>query len=321
MREVALLLVLANLGFLAWGMWIAPQAPAPVATEPAVSEKLQRLVLASEVVKTSTSAGASTEHTREGGAPPGGPPADEPGPASTLDGTASRDGAEGGAPGEDAATTSDVEPVSSAVTTHIFTQDVPADSRPSDVAAAGPAPAITNVALAVPAPMPHCVSLGPFLDLAETAEAAARLRQRGHTPSQRLADSQLWVGHWVYLAPFPTREAAFAAVEKLRAHGIEDLYVEPGGEDANAVSLGLYSDRERAEALAETIRGYGYAPEIADKYRTASVYWVDVVLPARVQLNPANYTVRSGRAVRTEERACPQGTQMPGVIAEARDEY
>ena len=327
MREVALLLVLANLGFLAWGMWIAPQTPVRVAAAPATTEKVQRLVLASEVTPAPVehagrSSGGSADDASVGGSSaPDAVTPDEAGASPSLDGAASQEGTDDGAAEGAVETTQGTEPATPAVTTGVVTQDVPADGRPADVAAVAAAPSVSNVALAVPTPAPHCVSLGPFLDLTETAEAAARLRERGHVPSQRLADSPLWVGHWVYLAPFPTREEAFAAVEKLRAHGIEDLYVEPSGEDANAVSLGLYSDRGRAESLATTIRGYGYAPEISDKYRTASVYWVDVVLPPRVQLSPSNYTVRSGRAVRAEERVCPQGTQMPGVVAEARDEY
>jgi hypothetical protein len=330
MREIALLLVLANLGFLAWGTWVAPE-PARVVAAPAAVEKVPRLVLASEAP--TRPADAADVEAGEAGATAGGatgsdgspsgssveipdeaigalPPSDA---APALNDTGSPDGT-GDTPG-----TAEIAPP--AVTKGVITQDVRADGRPANAAVAPPPANVTRVALAAATPAPHCMSLGPFLDLAETAEAAARLRERGHLPSQRLADSPLWVGYWVSLAPFPTRDEAVAAVEKLRARGVADLYVEPNGEDANAVSLGLYSDRERAEAVASTIRGLGYVPQISDRYRTASVYWVDVVLPPRVQLNPASYAVRSGRPVRAEEHECPEGTQMPGVVAEARDEY
>jgi hypothetical protein len=326
MREIALLLVLANLGFLAWGMWVAPEQTARVAAPPAPVGKVPRLVLASEVSTRPADAGeldageagaAAAGGIASDGSPSGSnvatpgeasgelPPSDA---APALNDTSSPNGA------ADTPDTAEVAPPP------VITQDVPADGRPANAAVAPPGN-VTTVALAVATPRPHCMSLGPFLDLAETAEAAARLRERGHIPSQRVTDSPLWVGYWVSLAPFPTRDEAMAAVEKLRARGVEDLYVEPNGEDANAVSLGLYSDRERAEAVASTIRGLGYVPQISDRYRTASVYWVDVVLRPRVQLNPANYSVRSGRPVRTEEHECPEGTQVPGVLAETRDEY
>jgi hypothetical protein len=119
------------------------------------------------------------------------------------------------------------------------------------------------------------------------------------------------MGHWVYLSPFPTRAEAEGAVEKLRAQGVQDLYIEAGGDDENAVSLGLYSDRQRAEALAGTIRSMGYAPQIGDRYRVASVYWVDVVLPPNARIAPAEFQARPGRIVREEERECPEGTVAP----------
>jgi hypothetical protein len=46
------------------------------------------------------------------------------------------------------------------------------------------------------------------------------------------------------------------------------------------------------------------------------VYWVDVVLPPNVTIDQEKYQVRTGRAVRVEHE-CPDGTAMPGVVADA----
>ena len=320
MREITLLLVLANLAFLGWDRWIAPTelAAAAVPARP-LPPNLQRLALATELTapQVSGSAAASTVAPAESES------------GTTVSPAIGDEAGEGVAtPAEEATPAPTIAPDT---TTSLITQEVPADARtttPGTNAFGAPATGDTNtqdtraetVALLAATPAPHCVSIGPYLDLAETAEAAARLRERGHLPSQRLADSPLWVGNWVYLAPFQTRAEAVAAVEKLRGQGVADLYVEPSGEDENAVSLGLYSDRERAEALAETIRKYGYTPHISDKYRVASVYWVDVVLPPNVTIDPAKYQVRNGRAVRVETHECPDGTAMPGVVADANED-
>jgi len=312
MREIALLLVLANLAFLAWDRWITPPG-GPGAAIPAspLPANLQRLTLASEEVAPSSGSAVSSV----------GSTSESVGTAAGTPGSGEGQEAETATPAEAGAPTDATAPES---TTSVITQDVPADVRttlPTESNASEPVSSgtetVERVAMLAATPTPHCVSLGPYLDLAESAEAAARLRERGHMPSQRLADSQLWVGNWVYLAPFKTRAEAVAAVEKLRGQGVDDLYVEPSGADENAVSLGLYSDRERAEALAAEIRKSGYTPQISDKYRVASVYWVDVVLPPTVSLDPAKYQVRSGRAVRAEEHQCPDGTAMPGVVADA----
>lgn len=272
MRELTLLLVLANLAFLAWSLWIAPEEARNV-PPPAAQDHVERLVLASEA---------------ESGAD------DAPAPGAIPNGD------------EDAQAPDAVAPDPSAAS--------PSESDGSAHAGA------QMVATIAPAAAPRCVSVGPFLDLAETAEAAARLREKGYVPQQRLADSPVWMGFWVFLSPFPSHADATAAVETLRAHGVEDLYIEAGGDDENAVSLGLYSDRQRAEALAGDIRQLGYDPEIGERYRVASVYWVDVVLPPSARLVPSEYQTRAGRIVREEERECPEGTVAPTFVnTEAQD--
>jgi hypothetical protein len=286
MRELALLLLLANLGYFAWGLWISPggEAAAPVA--PAESTKVQRLVL-----------------LRELPASPGGE-AVAPEPTAPAESTPAETAPVDDVP--DAAAAVDVAAVEAAPGASV---DI--DAAPADEAGAGTGMQASvepgTVALIERPPPPRCLSVGPFLDLAEAAEAAARLRERGHSPSQRLANSQVWMGNWVYLGPFSSREAAIGAAESLRAKGIADLYVEPAGEQVNTISLGLFSDRDGAETLAESVRKLGATPQIADRYRTASAYWVDVVVPADVSLAAADYQARPGRPVQVEEQVCADG--------------
>ena len=292
MREITLLLVLANLAFLAWGMWIAPDDSAP-RVSPNAREHIARLVLASE---------EAAERGTEAVQPPDGdavfPPASD-GAAVSRVGDSSAGQMEQPASFPEQAASAGAIPVA---------QEGEA-SPPGGEAEADAG--VQTVALAAPAPAPRCVSIGPFLDLAETAEAAARLREKGYAPRQRLAESPVWMGHWVYLAAFPTRAQAVAAVDKLRTQGVQDLHIEAGGADENAVSLGLFGDRERAEAQAGAIRNLGYAPQIGDKFRLASVYWVEVVLPPETGIEPAEYQTRPGRILREEEHACPEGTVAP----------
>jgi hypothetical protein len=291
MREITLVLVLANLAFLAWGLWIAPGEPAQRVAPPE-REHLDRLVLASEAERTQP-----TKADRSADDAPVRAPADPSVTAPSTD--------KGGATGTDQ-TSALVDHATSPLGTPA--QEAGTSPVTTDAAADGTA---QTVAMMAPARGPRCVSVGPFLDLAETAEAAARLHEQGYAPRQRLAESPVWVGHWVYLAPLPTRADAVVAVEKLRARGVQDLYIEAAGTDENAVSLGLFGTRDRAETLASEIRNLGFAPQIGDKFRLASVYWVDVVLPPDAGLKPAEYQTRPGRIVREEEHACPEGTVAP----------
>jgi hypothetical protein len=301
MRELTLLLVLANLGFLAWGLWLAPEESPPAVAMPAPESKVPRIVLLSEL------AAAPDANDVPGDASPAGTGA-APGSDADAAPGASEERASAATPGAAG------EPGAAVVSEGIVVDVVDAGAQGPDAGIEAQAPlAATDFArIAGPAPT-RCTSLGPFLDLAETAEAAARLRERGYTPSQRVADSPVWVGNWVYLGPFATRAAANAAAESLRAQGVTDLYVEPAGEQQNTVSLGLFSDRDGAEKLASAVRKLGVTPQVGDRFRMASVYWVDVVVPADTTIRGADYQTRPGRVVRVE--ACAADAPAPGSEA------
>ncbi len=140
-----------------------------------------------------------------------------------------------------------------------------------------------------PEPDPQCMSLGSFSALAHAAKAAARLRERGLETSQRIADGQVWVGFWVYLKPPASRKEADAIVSALKEEKVSDLYIVPSGDSRNAVSLGVFSERGRAERRAARIAALGYVPVITGRYRSGSVYWIDFEIVDPTTINPNDY--------------------------------
>ena len=120
-----------------------------------------------------------------------------------------------------------------------------AEPSPSAVAAAGDAPGAADEAPALPSvravSQDRCVSLGPFRELAQAATAAANLRSTGLKPTQRVAEGDIWVGYWVHLPDFPTRQAADTVLSRLRANGVSDSYIVPGGDSSHTISLGLWN--------------------------------------------------------------------------------
>jgi len=159
---------------------------------------------------------------------------------------------------------------------------------------------------AAPPDATRCLSIGPFLDVAEAARAAATLRGGGYQPRQRVAEGDVWAGEWVYL-PMPAAPAAAAQLRaKLQAGGIEDALEMPGPDDLPVVSLGLFSEPKRAGARIQLARSLGLKPVVADRKRTGDVYWIDVDLkPTDGNLNPADLEGQSGRIVRLQVVGCP----------------
>lgn len=154
-----------------------------------------------------------------------------------------------------------------------------------------------------------CTSVGPFANLADASQAQAALRNAGFTPRQRLEQGELWVGYWVSAQSFDSREAAETALRALGDAGISDVYLMPGSDPANVLSLGVFSDYQRAQRRAEEIRILGLEPRIDDRKRAGSVYWIDADLSEPGQrIDTSIFQTDPRKITRLELRACPENT-------------
>ncbi len=151
---------------------------------------------------------------------------------------------------------------------------------------------------------PRCVSLGPFREQSQAATAAANLRAAGLEPTQRVSEGDIWVGYWVYLPDFATRDAANAVLARLRSSGVSDSYVVPGGDSGHTISLGVFSEIKRAGRRREEVRKLGLEPQVKDRNRRGTVYWVDLILAPDEELPPENLQALPGRIMRLEQRDC-----------------
>jgi len=169
-----------------------------------------------------------------------------------------------------------------------------------------PAPPPTT-ARATPSSDLSCTSIGPFSELAEAAQAQAALRGAGFSPRQRLEQGELWVGYWVSVQNIETREAADDAIKALNAAGIDDVYLMPGSAPSYTLSLGVFSDYQRAQRRADQVRTVGLDPQIEDRKRAGTVYWLDVDLPEPGHLiDTSIFQSDPGKIMRLEMRGCPE---------------
>lgn len=181
-----------------------------------------------------------------------------------------------------------------------------AGSSASDAAAPGADEAEAAAADASAAgPARVCRSVGPFEELSQAAVAASTLREDGYEPSQRVAEGEIWVGHWVYLEIAEADADAEAILAELADAGMPEAYLITGSEaDGDVISLGVFTEAARAERLADDVRALGYAPTITDRTRRGTVYWVDVEVAPGTSVDLERLQP-SGRIVRLEQRPCP----------------
>jgi hypothetical protein len=190
----------------------------------------------------------------------------------------------------------------------VLAREVKKESSPTPAQAptTAPAPAATQTAAAPAVSAAGCTSVGPFANLSDASQAQAALRAAGFSPRQRLEQGELWVGYWVSVQNYANRDAAEEALQKLNDSGINDVYLMPGTDPANVLSLGVFSDFQRAQRRVEEVRALGLQPQIDDRKRAGSVYWLDADLSDPGQaIDTSIFQTDPRKIMRLELRACP----------------
>lgn len=156
-----------------------------------------------------------------------------------------------------------------------------APASPQDEApAANPEPR-TQAEPGLPVAAPICLRLGPFAEDAARTAAAARLTAAGLAPVAREEPARAASGWNVYLPPQPSREAAQALADKLKADGVADLYVLVQGEAANSIALGRFSSEAGALRRQQQLQAKGVQARIEATGGGPAQRWLDVRLPAQ----------------------------------------
>ena len=161
-----------------------------------------------------------------------------------------------------------------------------------------------------------CQSIGPFVDLASSAQAAALLKAKGFDPRQRAEQGQVAVGYWVYVGRLASQAEADRALVTLARYGIKDALVVPETADTGRrLSLGFYSERSRAEHRAQAVRQAGLSVEIAQSKLPDTLYWVDLTPPPGMNTVPLQSLFADGVSSRIAMQPCLPATAAAPTTA------
>ena len=156
--------------------------------------------------------------------------------------------------------------------------------RKSVAAKAAPAAATMPVVAVTLAPAPSpapgalgfaCASYGPFPSSDAATQALTRINGLGLTGSEHMVAGRAKRGYWVFLPPFGSRKEADAAADMLRKRGVKDIYVVTDEANRNAISLGVFNQKEGAIQREKDIRKLGLRPQVADRFRETPQYWIE----------------------------------------------
>lgn len=173
-------------------------------------------------------------------------------------------------------------------------------------------------ARALPTESPACFSVGPFADVDNSAKAAALLRAKGFDPRQRAESAEGSVSYGVYVGNLKSDAEADRALVTLEHGGIKDALVMPATADTpKRISLGLFSERTRADRRAQSIRALGLNAEVAERKLPGTVYWVDLAPLPGMGTIPIQDLFAEGVSSRIAVQACPAAVHLPAAAANA----
>lgn len=168
--------------------------------------------------------------------------------------------------------------------------------------------AVSPAKMALEAPPPQCVSVGPFDDPVIAAKAVTVLRTKSLAPQQRTAEAPALPRFWVYLDGFKTDAGEMRVLHRLERAGIDDAEAMPADAGGRKISLGLFSDRARAVRRAKVVQAVGFQTAMTKRMLPGTVYWLDLTLPggsAAVPLQDVSELEPAGARSAITVQSCP----------------
>ncbi|WPU55717.1 SPOR domain-containing protein [Stenotrophomonas acidaminiphila] len=152
----------------------------------------------------------------------------------------------------------------------------PDAARAAATATATPAAAVSAPPPSPSPPQQQCASFGPFPSR-EQAQAAQAALRADLSRSQLREVQPKAASYRVLTAPAASREEAQAMARRIVEAGFSDYFIIAQGEDANAVALGQYRNREGAERRLATLVAAGFPARIVGNgVEAAASWWLDV---------------------------------------------
>ena len=124
--------------------------------------------------------------------------------------------------------------------------------------------------------MAACFTMGPFESLEQTKPISETLEGYGALTYTQKKKENVSSGYWVYLPAFSSWKEARAQVDELEKKGMLDIFIMGRGKMKNAVSLGLFSNRNAADRRMGDLKKLGVNPKVEIQYMTNDQYWIDI---------------------------------------------
>ncbi len=157
-----------------------------------------------------------------------------------------------------------------------------------------------------------CYAMGPFGADQSVDDLLDWLEGHGAEGTSRWSEQQTPSRYWVYLPPLDTVEQARAVLRRLKDDGLQDYVRVMRGPMRNAVSLGLFKQRDSADRRLVQLRAKGYEPKLDIRYKSERVRWLDVAFGKGLRF-PEKAFGAEFPAVRWAPAHCPVAGPIAGA--------
>lgn len=130
----------------------------------------------------------------------------------------------------------------------------------------------------------QCLALGPFHSSDLIDQVQQRLFSLGIESRERANKNTQAADYWVHIPSLSSREGAIRLLRELQAQNI-DSFVITQGELANGISLGLFSKYESAKSVRRRLINAGYPVEIKTLPQEPESWWLELGVGAEDRLD------------------------------------
>lgn len=124
----------------------------------------------------------------------------------------------------------------------------------------------------------ECYTVGVFNSKSEISPVLDTLKEDVIKIRTRKVISSQEAGYWVFIPTKQSREEALNISRELTKLGIKDHYVVTGGENENTLSLGLYRDKQNADARLQEVLSRGFKAEKQVRIEQWPEFWLDYAI-------------------------------------------
>jgi len=120
-----------------------------------------------------------------------------------------------------------------------------------------------------------CYTLGPFSEMETLRLVTREIKDYVVEASFRSREEQEQAMFRVFLRPVGSKHEANALIKELVSKNIRDYFIITDGPNKNGISLGYFSNKGRAHSHADRVRKHGFDVVVEPVFRTYTIYWLD----------------------------------------------